>query len=68
MSLSLRGRTATTNLESEPPHPHSHHLGDAVAAVFSHVPHSLPAPHVHYPPVHPNYLETARLSREMEHL
>lgn len=37
-------------------------------AALSHIPHSLPEPHQHYPPAHPGYLESARLAREMGHL
>lgn len=47
---------------------HSRHLAGSVAAVWAHIPHSLPKPRPYYPPLHPSYLETSRMSREMDHL
>jgi hypothetical protein len=46
----------------------SHHLRATISSTLAHIPHSLPEPHTHYPPLHPSYLESARLSREMKHL
>lgn len=51
----------------ESPQRHTHHLGQTISAVWTHVPHKLPEPHQHYPR-RDNYLEGARLSREMGHL
>ena len=49
-------------------HDRPHRLAATISGALSHIPHSLPEPHQHYPPLHPSYLESARLSREMEHL
>jgi hypothetical protein len=71
MSHLLRGRTATPESDTSAPHPpapHSHHLRESIAGALSHIPHSLPEPHQHYPPPYPSYLESARMSREMGHL
>lgn len=51
---------------SSPTHPH--HLRLSISSALAHIPHSLPEPHVHYPPLHPSYLESSRLMREMTHL
>ena len=59
------GRKATPPPPKPPRHPH--HLTETFAAAWHHVPHSLPEPHRHYPP-NPSYLESSRLSREIEHL
>jgi hypothetical protein len=64
MSHLLPGRAAKTAPEKV----HKHHVKDTVSAVMAHIPHSLPEPHVHYPPLHPSYLEDSRMSREAQHL
>lgn len=73
MSHLLRGRTATSitapGTVTEHEQHQAHHLRASVAAALTHMPHlSLPEPHPHYPPLHPSYLESSRLSREMGHL
>jgi len=58
------GRTA----KAQPETVHRHPVKDSVSAVLAHIPHSLPEPHQHYPPLHPSYLESSRMSREAQHL
>lgn len=64
MSILLRGSAATTEHEKV----HDHHIRKSISTVLAHIPHSLPEPHVHYPPLHPAYLESSRMSREIQHL
>lgn len=70
MSILPWGRTVAHDSQPVPEpaaHP-PHHLRESLSSALAHIPHSLPEPHMHYPPLHPSYLESSRMSREMKHL
>lgn len=66
MSILRWGHTVTPDRQPAP-RP-THHVRESISSALSHIPHSLPEPHVRYPPLHPSYLESSRMSREMKHL